>query len=147
MLLEGTVQIKASQEKVFAALTDPQEVGKCMPGVDSVEIITPGQKFRALGAVGLGSVKLKFNNEVEWLELEPPRRAKMRMHGTAPGSSIDTTSEMFLTAGAEGTTEMKWTANVVVVGTIASLAARLMGSVSKKLTAEFFACVKKRIER
>jgi carbon monoxide dehydrogenase subunit G len=42
---------------------------------------------------------------------------------------------------------MKWTANVVVVGTIASLAARLMGSVSKKLTAEFFSCVKKRIER
>lgn len=146
MRLEGKVQIKAPRERVFQLLTDPEAVGKCMPGVDSVEIVTPDRKFRALGAIGLGTVKLKVANDIEWLELEPPYRAKMKVHGTAPGSSMDTVSEMFLIDGAGGTTEMSWTAEVIVVGTVASLAARLMKSVAQKLTGDFFNCVKKRLE-
>jgi carbon monoxide dehydrogenase subunit G len=147
MRLEGSVQIKTSRKKAWQLLTDAEAVSKCMPGVDSLEIVEPGRKFRAVGALGLGTVKVKFTNDVEWVELEPPERAKMKIRGTAPGSSMDTTSEMFLTDGADGTTEMKWTAEVVVMGTIASLAMRLMGSVSKKLTNDFFTCIKKRLER
>jgi carbon monoxide dehydrogenase subunit G len=78
--------------------------------------------------------------------MEAPRRAKMKIHGTATGGLMDTVSEMELQDGPEGSTEMRWTADVVVVGTIASLAMRFLGSVSKKLTGEFFACMKKRIE-
>jgi len=144
--LEGKVQIKAPRQRVWQLLTDPEAVSKCMPGVDSIEIITPNRKFRAVGAIGLGTVKLKVANDIEWLELEPEKRAKMKIHGTAPGSKMDTVSEMFLTDGADGSTEMRWTADVVVLGTIASLAARLMGSVTKKLTGDFFNCVKKRLE-
>ena len=146
MRLEGNVQIKAPRQQVWQLLTDPEAVSKCMPGVDSIEIVTPNRKFRALGAIGLGTVKLKVANDIEWLELEPAQRAKMKIHGTAPGSSMDTVSEMFLTDGADGSTDMHWTAEVVVLGTIASLAARLMGSVTKKLTSDFFNCVKKRLE-
>src|SRR6185295_16574894 len=45
-----------------------------------------------------------------------------------------------------GATELRWSADVTVVGTIASLAARLMGGVTQKLTSAFFEEVKKRIE-
>ncbi len=53
---------------------------------------------------------------------------------------------MVLSDGPDGSTEMKWAADVVVMGTIASLAARMMGTVTKKLTSEFFECMKKKIE-
>lgn len=46
----------------------------------------------------------------------------------------------------DGSTEMKWTADVVVLGTIVSLAARPMGTVTQRLTGEFFNCVKAEIE-
>lgn len=147
MHLEGEVAIKAPRAKVWQVLTDPQAVTACMPGIDSFEVVTPGRKFKAVGAIGLGTVKVKFASDVEWVELDAPHRAKMKMRGTAPGSSMDTVSEMFLTDGPDGTTHMKWTADIVVVGTIASLAARLMGGVSKKLTSDFFDCVRKRLER
>ena len=147
MLLEGEVNIKASRETVYKYLTDAELVSRCMPGVKSMEVLAPNKKFRAVGAVGLGSVKMNVTNDVEWTELDPPNGAKMKIHGTTSGSSMDTTSEMALSDGADGSTDMKWSADVNVVGTIASLAMRLMKPVTKKLTSQFFDCVKKQIEK
>jgi carbon monoxide dehydrogenase subunit G len=53
---------------------------------------------------------------------------------------------MNLTNGSEDFTELQWSADIVVVGTIASLASRLMNSMTRKLTGEFFSCVKGKIE-
>ena len=80
------------------------------------------------------------------LELERPTRALMKGHGTAPGSAGDATAEMILADGPEGSTLLTWWADVLISGTIASLASRLMGSVTKKLTTAFFDCVKGQIE-
>ncbi len=147
MHFDGKVNITQSRAEVWAFLTDAQAVGQCMPGLESIEIVTPNKKFRALGALGLGTVKIKMNTDVEWVELDAPNRAKMKMNGTAPGSSIDVTSEMQLTDGADDSTDLEWSAEVKVLGTIASLAARLMKPVTQKLTAQFFTCVKKKLEK
>ena len=37
MKFEGTVEIKAPREKVWAFLIDPDQVGSCGPGVQSIE--------------------------------------------------------------------------------------------------------------
>ena len=147
MRFEGKVNISAPRTDVWAFLTDANAVSRCMPGLESIEIITPNEKFRAIGAMGLGSVKLKMSTDVEWVELDAPNRAKMKMRGTASGSSIDVASEMHLADGPDGSTEMEWSAEVKVMGTIASLAARLMKPVTQKLTGEFFSCVKKKMEK
>lgn len=147
MRFEGKINISAPRIGVWAFLTDANAVSHCMPGLESIEIITPNEKFRAIGALGLGSVKLKMNTDVEWVELDAPNRARMKMRGTAPGSSIDVASEMHLADGPDGSTDMEWSAEVKVLGTVASLAARLMKPVTQKLTGEFFSCVKKKIEK
>ena len=146
MRFEGTVSIKASRAKVWDFLTDPQKVSGCAPGLEKLEIVEPGKKFRATTSVGFGSVKVRFVNDVEWLEMDPPNLARMKAHGTAPGSGVDAESSMTLTDGQGGATELAWTADVNVVGTVASLAARLMSGVTKKLTAAFFESVRKEIE-
>ena len=147
MHFEGKVNIKQSRSEVWAFLTDAEAVSQCMPGLESIEIITPNKKFRALGALGLGTVKVKMDTDVEWVELDAPNRATMRMNGTAPGSAIDVASEIRLADGADGSTDMEWSADVKVLGTIASLAARLMKPVTQKLTGQFFTCVKKKLEK
>ena len=146
MLIEGRDNIRASRAEVWEFLTDAESVSKCTPGVESMEIIEPGKKFKAIGALGLGTVKVKFNTTIEWLELQEPDRAKMKMNGTAPGSSIDVGSEIELADGPDGSTDLIWKADVSVVGSIASLAARLMKPVTAKMTSQFFSCVKKKIE-
>jgi carbon monoxide dehydrogenase subunit G len=146
MHLEGKVTIKAPQARVWEFLTDPHQVTQCAPGVEKVEVIVPGKTFRATAAVGFGTVKARFSGDVEWLELEAPDRAKMKAHGNAPGSAADVVSEMKLSEDPAGGTLLNWTADVTVVGQLASLAARLMGTVSQKLTGVFFECVRSKIE-
>lgn len=146
MQLDGTVTIAAPREKVWAFLTDPHKVGQCAPGLESLEIVEPDQKFQAVVSVGFGSMKARFSADIEWVELDEPNRAKMKAHGKAPGSTADAMSEMTLTAQGDDKTELHWTAEVTIQGTIASLASRLMGSVTNRMTGEFFDCVKQHIE-
>ncbi len=146
MQLKGTVTIKAPRARVWEFLTDPHQVSKCAPGVESVEVTEPGKRFRGVASIGFGSVKVRFSGDVEWLALEAPDRAKIKAHGTAPGSAADVISEMKLSDGADGATQLYWTADVSIVGQLASLAARLMGPVSQKLTGVFFECVRQKIE-
>jgi carbon monoxide dehydrogenase subunit G len=146
MHLEGTVSIQAARDRVWAFLTDPHQVSQCAPGVESVEVVEPGKTFRATASVGFGNIKARFSGDVEWLELEAPNRARMKAHGTAPGSAADVVSEMRLSEEAAGATTLHWSADVTVVGQLASLAARLMTSVSQKLVGLFFDCVRQKIE-
>ena len=146
MHLQGTVTIKAPRAAVWDFLTDPHKVSQCAPGVESVDVTEPGKRFRAIAAIGFGTVKARFAGEVEWLELEVPDRAKMKGHGNAPGSAADVVSEMKLSDAEDGGTKLDWTADITIVGQLAGLAARLMGTVSQKLTAAFFECARKKIE-
>lgn len=145
MRFEGTVVVRAAREAVWRFLTDPTQVSQCAPGVSSLEVLGP-ERFRARAAVGFGSVKAQFVTEAEWRDVAPPERARMQVHGTAPGSAVDASTEMHLSDGEPGTTVLRWSADVNVVGTLASLAARLMGSVAQRLTDAFFEAVRQRIE-
>lgn len=146
MQFKGETTIGATQEQVWDFLTDPHAVSQCAPGVESLEIVAPDEKFKAVASVGLGSMRVKFTTDVEWLELRAPEHASMKAHGKAPGSTVDATAKMDLEAIDSDSTKLVWTADVTIQGTIASLASRLMGSVTERLTVEFFNCVKARLE-
>ena len=146
MFIEGSIHIHAPRDKVWKSLTNAEFVAQCAPGVKSMEVVVPDQKFQAVAAVGFGSVSTEFRTDVEFLELVEPDSAKIKAHGNAPGSAVDVIAVMELSDGPDDGTHLKWTADITVVGTIASLASRLMGPVTKKMTGIFFDCVKEKIE-
>ena len=146
MQFNGQVTIAADRPRVWEFLIDPQAVSQCAPGLESLTVLDPGKRFEVVAAVGFGTVKVKFVTEVEFTELSPPERAAMRAHGTAPGSAVDVLAEMALRELSADSTALDWKADVTISGTLTSLASRLMGSVTKKVTGAFFECVRKKIE-
>lgn len=146
MLLKGDVTIQAPRKKVWDFLTDPSQIGQCVPGVEKIETIEEMKRYHGVVSVGLGSVKARFSGEVEILELDEPNRAKLKAHGTATGSAADAVSEMHLSDGPDGSTLVHWTADVNVSGQLTSLVSRLMVPVSQKLAGVFYDEVRKRIE-
>jgi uncharacterized protein len=147
MNFKGTVTINAPREKVWKFLTDPTQLSDCAPGLESLEILEPDQKFRAVASIGFGAVKATFVTDATWMDLRAPDSARMKIHGKAPGSAVDGTSEMALRDGDRpGVTVLDWSTDITVIGAIASLAARLMGPVTQKLTGAFFDNVRKKIE-
>ena len=146
MLLKGDVTIRAPRRKVWDFLTDPNQIGQCVPGVEKIETVEELKKYRGIVSVGLGSVKARFSGDVEILELDEPNRAKLKAHGTATGSAADAVSEMHLSDASDNSTLVQWTADINVSGQLASLASRLMVPVSQKLADVFYDEVRKRIE-
>jgi carbon monoxide dehydrogenase subunit G len=146
MQFKDSVIIAAPRARVWEFFTDPHAVGACAPGLESLEVLVPDEKFQVEGSVGFGAVQVHFVAQVEWLEMEEPERAKMKAHGTAPGSALDAVASLELRESSESETELIWSADVTVSGTIASLASRMMGSVTKKLAGAFFNCAKREIE-
>jgi len=146
MQAKGDVTIRAPRKQVWDFMTDPNQIGQCAPGVEKIEMIEPMKRYRGVISVGFGAVKARFNGEVEITELDEPNYARLKAHGSATGSAADVTSEMNLSDGPNGETIVHWTADINVVGQLASLASRLMVPVTQKLSNQFYDEVRKRIE-
>jgi carbon monoxide dehydrogenase subunit G len=147
MVLKGNVAIRAPRKQVWDFLTDPNQLGQCVPGVEKIEIVEPNKKYRGVVSIGLGGVKARFSGDVDVLELDEPNRARLKAHGTSTGTAADLLSEMSLSDGQDGSTVVNWMADVNVSGQLASLAARLMVPVSQKLSDQFYNEVRMRIEK
>jgi len=146
MEFSGTQVIKAPQEKVFDFLLDPNQVGFCGPGVESIEILTP-TAFKAKAKVGVGFISARFNIDMEIAESERPNRAVLKAKGQAPGSAAHGTATMNLTPGDEpNTTLLVWAANVIMTGLIASVGQRLIEGTANKMVKQSFDCIRTKLE-
>jgi len=145
MRFDGSVPIKASREKVWAFVIDPEQVGPCGPGVEKIEVVD-ATHFKATAKVGIGFINARFNTDMEFAELVAPDRALIKAHGQAPGSAVDATAEMHLSDGPDGTTVMDWSADVNIAGTLASLGARLIEGTAHKMIGQTFECMKGKLE-
>ena len=74
MHFEGTVQINAPRDRVWAFVIDPNQVGQCGPGVESIEVIDDSH-FKATAKVGVGFISARFIVNMEFVDLEAPDAA------------------------------------------------------------------------
>ncbi len=145
MEFSGSTEINAPRDRVWAFVIDPQQVGWCGPGVESIEAVDETH-FRARAKVGIGVIAARFNVNLEMTEQQAPDRAVIRASGQAPGSAVDATGEMRLLGAPEGPTTMAWTATVTISGTIASVGARLIEGTANKMIKQTFDCMRAKLE-
>jgi len=124
---------------------DPNQVGSCGPGVESIEVVDETH-FKAKAKVGIGFISARFNVDMEIAEREPPNRAVIKAHGQAPGSAVDGTATMNLRDGVDGGTAMDWAADVMIGGSLASVGARMIEGTANKMIAQTFECIRTKLE-
>jgi carbon monoxide dehydrogenase subunit G len=145
MKFQGTVEIAAPRDKVWAFVADPEQVASCGPGVESVSKVDDTH-YRAVAKVGIGFISARFNGDLEIVEQQPPDRMVIKGHGQAPGSAADLIATMRLRDGTDGQTVMDWNADVNIAGTLASVGARLIEGTANKLVGQTFTCIKSKLE-
>jgi carbon monoxide dehydrogenase subunit G len=143
MRFEGTFEVAAPKDRVWAFITDPKEVTACAPDVRSVEVDDPTH-FRVTVRAGLGPIRATFKMNVEFSELQPEDHLTVLANGQAPGSAV----EMRTTIDLEGDhpTTLRWAADVTVEGMIANVGERFMPSVADRMTKQIFECVRSKLE-
>ena len=145
MKFAGTVDIAAPRDRVWEFVIDPNQVGSCGPGVESIEVLD-ATHFKATAKVGIGFISARFVVTMEMADLTPPDRAVIKAHGQAPGSAVDATAEMRLSDSANGGTTMDWNADVTISGTMASVGARLIEGTANKMIGQTFDCMRTKLE-
>ena len=145
MEFSGNQTIAASVDKVWTFLLDVNQVASCAPGFQSLEEFGEAH-WKAVVGVGVGSVKAKFTMDVTRPEMQEPERMVVKGRGKAPGSAVELSGDIQLTAAGNEQTLMDWEAKVVVSGTIASVGARLLQGVAEKLTDQFFDSLKAKLQ-
>jgi carbon monoxide dehydrogenase subunit G len=130
---------------VWAFVIDPQQVGWCGPGVEAIEAVDDTH-FKARAKVGIGVISARFTVNLELAEAVEPERAVIRASGQAPGSAVDATGEMVLSGPDGGPTTMAWSAEVAILGTIASVGSRLIEGTANKLITQAFDCMRAKLE-
>lgn len=133
----GAPEIAAPPERVWQRLLDHEFVASVGPGVERVEALDD-RHFKVVSAFGVGSVKLKFQLDVELSDVIPPKSLKMTAHGKAPGSSVEVSTALEIEPMTPNRSRLKWTALSEVRGTVASVGARLLKGTAKKLTETFW---------
>lgn len=145
MKFEGRVEIHAPRAKVWAFVTDPDQIASCAPGVQSIEKLDGG-RFKAHGKVGSGLFSAKVVVDVEFTEIHEPDDATVQARGHVPGSAVDATTKIVLTDGADGSTAVDWTADVTISGMIASVGAGRIDGTANQGIGQTFDCIKAKLE-
>jgi carbon monoxide dehydrogenase subunit G len=137
MKIEGSADIAAPRERVWAAFLDPVLLAQAMPGCDQLEAMGPGE-YRAIMKVGVGAIKGTFEGKVQLSDLEPPVRYRMAVEGKGGPGFVRGQAAMEL-SDIDGGTRVRYEADVQVGGLIASVGQRMLGGVSRLMLDQFFA--------
>jgi len=140
----GAPEVTVSREEVWARLMDPNFVAASVPGVESVEAVDPTH-FKVISGIGVGPIRVSFQLDVELSDVVPTERLRMTALGRASGSAVDTVSSVRLEPLENGRTRLNWAATTTISGAVASLGARLLEGIAKRLTEDFWTDFARRV--
>src|SRR5579872_1902165 len=109
MEFEGTFNVKASKDQVWKIMLDPNEISKCMPDLQKLDVKSPDD-FTAVVKAGVSFIRGDFTLHFTVVEKNEPTHAKLNGHGTGIGSTVDMEMWMDL-SDQDGGTSMKWKAD------------------------------------
>ena len=124
MRVEGTRRYEAPRDHVWEVLNDPAEMAGLMPGVESFEIIDDTHwKAKVKVPLGLGSMKMSI--DFEQTESRPPEHASLNAKGKGVGAIMSMETQFDLSEEG-GATDMRWQADVRILGQVASMGQRVV---------------------
>jgi len=136
MKLEGTQTLQASRSRVYQALVDPEVLKRCIPGCESLEL-TSENTYAATIRAGVGSIKGIFNGNVRLEDMRPPEHYRIVVDGKGTAGFLKGSGDLDLEDRGD-TTVVRYTGEVQVGGTIASVGQRMIQGSAKMMAAQFF---------
>lgn len=144
MELTGIERIQAPRDAVWRALNDPETLKACIPGCESIEMLSPTEMKARVG-LRLGPIKTNFEGKVTLSDIDPPKGYTISGEGSGgPAGGAKGSAQVTLTEEA-GVTLLSYSVTSQVSGKIAQLGARLIEGTAQKLAGDFFGKFNERV--
>ncbi len=148
MRVEDRFIVAAPRERVWAAIRDPALVAPCIPGCQSVEVVSP-TLYKARIRVEIGPIRAEFNVDVEIVGETAPEEIRSRTRGEegSRASSLSAENTLRLTALSGDETEVFYASETVVAGRLGKFGLGVMKKKAESLGRAFAAAFKQRVEQ
>lgn len=137
MELTGTERIQAPRTAVWQALNDPEVLKACIPGCESIEMLSPTEMKARVG-LRLGPIKANFEGKVTLSDIDPPNGYTISGEGSGGAAGGAKGSAQVKLSEDGGATVLAYTVSSQVSGKIAQLGSRLIEGTAHKLAGDFF---------
>jgi carbon monoxide dehydrogenase subunit G len=136
--IEKTLQFDVPPTSVWALLLDPNAMGSCVPGMESIEVVSASE-YVAVMKVKISFISARFKLKTRIVERDEPRylRAEGTGEDTSVASSLKQTSEMWLTEREGGGTDLRMKVKVDVLGRMGTFGLGVMKTKADRMWDEF----------
>lgn len=146
MEIEKSFVVPAPPANVWEMLLDPVLMAECVPGMKSVDVISPTE-YAAVIQVKIAFISASFKLRTTIVEQRTPEY--LRAQGTGEDSKVASamkqTTELFLAPADGNQTEMRAKVTVDVTGRLATFGLSVMKTKADRMWDEFCANLAKRI--
>ena len=148
MRFEKTARIEATLDEIWALLEDIEAVAHCIPGVDDFVQVGPTE-FSSVFTQRVGPVTARFKLTTKLAEIEAPYSVTAISEGSDTAlDSMVRSRQVFVMKAVEGesATEIAISADVQMVGRIATFGQRIIATKSEQVVLESLANVSTLLE-
>jgi carbon monoxide dehydrogenase subunit G len=122
--VSGERTFDAPRDVVWRVMNDPASMAKTMPGVETFDI-HDDRHWTANVKIPLGLGGLKMKVDMEKVEEREPEFAKLAVKGHGVGAIMNMETSFTLGDAEGGGTSMAWSADVHLLGPVASMGQRV----------------------
>ncbi len=145
MNLEGEHVFRGPRQDVWDMFYDPNVLASALPGTQKLDKVSENE-YNGVINVRIGPVSGSFSGKLTVSDEKPPESCTLTVDGRgAPGFAKGVGHVSFFDQG-DGTTLMKYTGEVTIGGTLASVGQRMIDSVSKSMIRQGFELLDKALE-
>ena len=138
MNLQGSHKVKAPQDRVWKALSDPDVLRRCTPGCKQLVAVAEGAYDTVL-EIGIGAIKGRFSGKIEITDRVAGSQYKLAVSASGSAGFLNAEGVVDL-KDADGETLIEYSGQAQVGGPIAGVGQRMVDGVAKRLVGQFFQC-------
>lgn len=142
MVVTGSEEIATSRQQLWEGLQDPAVLTKCIPGCKVMTATAPDE-YDVKMQLKVAAVGGSFNGTVKLYDKTPPEICHITVTGGGTLGTGEGTAKFTLTETGPTSAMLTYEGSGEIGGLVAGVGQRVLGSVSKHLTKQFFTALKK----
>lgn len=138
MEIDKTLALSAPPQQVWALLLDPQAMGSCVPGMESIDVVS-ADEYVALMRVKMAFISARFKLRTRIVERREPHflLAEGTGEDASVASSLKQRTEMHLEPRADNGTDLRLKVQVDLLGRMGTFGLSAMKTKADRLWDEF----------
>ena len=145
MRIEGSYRLAAGRETVWTALQSPEVLPSCIPGCTRYEAVGE-DSYEVEAKVRIAAISGSFSGTIAVTDKARPESYRIVIQGRGAGTSVRGEGVLSFSEEEGGETEVTVAGDVYLTGIVARVGQRLLGSTSRMMMDQFFACISEQLD-